>query len=179
MPDPEGDAPDLPSGPPAPLDALIGELRARVEERRRRGEYPPGLEDDLDRHVKIILGHRGPAAEVDLRGPLGRAEAAASRGFPQAPTESKVPGGQAVHATVARVVGRQTQALAQQMTGFADPVVATLRALVEAVEQLGRELHVDVAAHLEAIYERQAAQERAMTRAGLDPGPWTPPPPPG
>ncbi len=170
MPDPAGDAPDL--------EALIDELRSRVEVRRRTGEYPPGLEEDLGRHVKIILGHRRSERAGDLRGPLARAEGVASQGFPPPPTESKVPGGQALHATVARVVGRQTQALSQQMATFADPVVATLSALVEAVEELARELRVDVASHLEAIYERQAAQERAMAQAGLDPRPFTPPSPP-
>jgi hypothetical protein len=64
------------------------------------------------------------------------------------------------------------------MSTFAEPVVATLSALVAAVEELARELHVDVASHLEAIYERQAAQERVMAQAGLDLKPWTPPPPP-
>ncbi len=171
MPDPAGDAPDL--------EALIDQLRSRVEERRRSGEYPPGLEEDLGRHVQIILRHRrDERTDTDLRGPLARAEAAASRGFPPPATDSKVPGGQALHATVARVVGRQTQGLSQQMSTFAEPVVATLSALVAAVEELARELHVDVASHLEAIYERQAVQERAMARAGLDLQPWAPPPPP-
>jgi hypothetical protein len=161
----DDDAPDI--------DALVAELRARVEERRRSGEYPPGLEEDLARHVRMILGHwQDERPAIDLHSPLAQARAAVPRGPVPAALESGMPGGKALHASVARLVGRHTQGLSQQMTSFADPVVATLAALVEAVE----ELRADIGSHLDAIYERQAAQERAMTRAGLDLSPASPPP---
>ena len=166
------------SDDPVDLDALVAELRERVEARRRSGEYPPGLEDDLGRHVRIILGHRrDERPPPDLRSALERASAALPGGPVRPRTDSKVPGGAAVHATVNRVVSRHSQAVSQQLAGFGDPVLAALSALVEAVEQLTREVRVEVASHLEAIYERQAAQERAMTRAGLDAKPADPGPP--
>ena len=40
------------------VDALVAELRARVEQRRQSGVYPPGLEDELDQHFRRIAAHR-------------------------------------------------------------------------------------------------------------------------
>ena len=42
--------------PPTPdVDALVAELRARVEERRRAGVYPPGFEEELDEIYATVL----------------------------------------------------------------------------------------------------------------------------
>ncbi len=49
------------------------------------------------------------------------------------PVTSGLPGGEVVHKTVARVVGRQTQGDLQQVQAFAQPVQAALEALALAV----------------------------------------------
>jgi SAM-dependent methyltransferase len=149
------------------VDPLIAELRERVEQRRAAGEYPPGLEEDLERHFRKILAHRIASRPVtDLRGPLGAVHAAAAFDPGRIPTQSNLPGGRALHQTVGKAVGRQTAGILGQVSHFAQPVTALLAALVDAVEELGRRLDVDVAGHLDAIYERQAGQERAAALAG-------------
>lgn len=83
------------------------------------------------------------------------------------PLESGLPGGQALHKAVARLVGRQTEGALQQVQAFAQPVQAALEALTAAVEQLNQLVNVDIAHSLDALYERQAIQERAVAAAGL------------
>ncbi|MGH9005885.1 MAG: hypothetical protein ACRDYV_22390, partial [Acidimicrobiia bacterium] len=70
-------APGPDQEPRPDVDALVAELRAKVEERRRAGQYPPGLEDDLAAHFRRLLARRlEPPRPVDLRGPLQRVEEA-------------------------------------------------------------------------------------------------------
>ncbi|MAG70434.1 MAG: hypothetical protein CL471_09120, partial [Acidobacteria bacterium] len=45
------------------LDEALERIRLRVEERREAGDYPPGLEQQLDRHYHHIL--KGFDAEVE------------------------------------------------------------------------------------------------------------------
>jgi 2-polyprenyl-3-methyl-5-hydroxy-6-metoxy-1,4-benzoquinol methylase len=151
------------------VDELVAALRARVEERRRSGAYPPGLEDDLAEHFRRILRRRAePRSELDLRGPIRAAEQALPLEAARIPSESGVPGGQALHRSIARVVGRQTQGVLEQVQGFAQPVTEALTVLAAAVEELAREVRVDVGRHIDAIYERQAAYERALAQGAAN-----------
>jgi hypothetical protein len=57
--EPDAKAPDV--------DALVAELRERIEQRRAAGEYPPGVEE-LGRYFRKILAHRIAARPApDLR----------------------------------------------------------------------------------------------------------------
>jgi O-antigen chain-terminating methyltransferase len=152
------------------IDALVAELRAKVEERRRAGEYPPGLEEDLGSHFRRLLSRRGePPRPVDLRGPLSRVEEALPLRADRIPVDSNVPAGAALHKAVARLVGRQTQGALEQAQAFAEPVRQVLDGLVTAVEDLRREVREELTAQVAAILERQAAQERSQALAGLVP----------
>jgi SAM-dependent methyltransferase len=149
------------------VDALVAELQAKVAARRKAGDYPPGLEEDLSQHFERVLSQRAGARPApDLHGPLQAVGAALPINVGRIQVGSDVPGGKVVHQAIARLVGRQTQGVVQQVQAFAEPVRATLTALVEAVEALAKEVHVDISAHLDAVYERQAAHERALAVAG-------------
>ncbi len=170
MPPDEDDKPDI--------DALLAELRAKVEERRRAGQYPPGLEDDLAAHFRRLLARRlEPPRPVDLRGPLGQIEEALPLRRDRIPLESQVPAGAAFHKAVAKLVARQTQGVVEQVQAFAQPVYLAIEALTTAVEDLTREVREDLAAQVAAVIERQAAQERAaaLAGAGTEARPSTPP----
>ena len=151
------------------VDALVAELRTRVQERQRSGAYPPGLEEELAGHARRLVGHRVERPEVDLQDRLRAVQQALPLQSSRIPVESEVPGGQAVHRAVARLVGRQTSGVLQQVQGFALPVGEALEAIVTVLEDLAREVRVEMAQHLDAIHERQAAQERAAVQsAALD-----------
>lgn len=149
------------------VDDLLAQLKARVEARRRSGEYPPGLEEEMSAHFQRILHQRREAHPLpDLLRPLHAAAQALPLQASRIPADSGLPGGQAVHKAIAKIVGRQTQGILQQVQAFAQPVYSALEALTRAVEELNRVLQVDVAQSLDAIYERQAAQERILAGLG-------------
>ena len=154
----------------ADLDTLVSELRAKVEDRRRAGEYPPGLEEDLAaRFRRLLLSQRSePPREVDVRGPLDRIGTTLPLGPERIPADSRLPAGQAVHQAVAKLVGRQTQGILEQVQAFADPVHEALAALATALEDLSREVREDLAVQVAAVLERQAVQEWAARTAGGD-----------
>src|SRR5438874_2687835 len=59
------------------IDALVAQLQAKVEERRRAGFYPPGLEEDLTAHARRMLHyHTRMRPEPELRTHLQKVEAA-------------------------------------------------------------------------------------------------------
>jgi len=113
------------------VDDVVARLRAKVDERRRAGLYPPGLEEDLDLHFHHIAvrGVRDRLkrledafAEVERR---GSALHAARIG-----TESQRAAGSVVHKAVARLVARQVEGVLTQVREYADAVAEAQRAVV-------------------------------------------------
>ncbi len=145
------------------VDALVAQLRARVEERRRAGEYPPGLEDDLAEHFQRILRQRGASPpSFDLQGQLEALRASLPLERARIAVDSDLPGGQALHRAVAKAVGRQTEGVLQQVQGFAQPATDLLASLVATVESLKDEIRTGLIPQVDAVLERQATQERAL-----------------
>jgi hypothetical protein len=145
MPDPLDARPDV--------DELVVRLRERVEERRRSGQYPEGLEADLDRHFEMAV-----AASLRTRADLGALledvrVASAQIGEEHISSISSVPLGSSVHRSIARLVHRQTEGVLQQVQRHARAVDALLEVIVT------QELP-DIVARLDAVMERLVAYER-------------------
>jgi len=143
------------------VDALVAKLQARVEERRRSGFYPEGLEQELGQHAHRVLHHYSlNRALPDLRARLHDVEDALPFNAARIPSLSGVPGGEVIHRGVARVVGRQTQGALQEVEAFARPTRDAIAALIAAVEGLSETLGAEV----DALTERQAAIERSLAK---------------
>ena len=153
--------------PPLDVDALVADLHARVEERRRQGIYPPGLEEAMTTHTRRMLHHHTQGRPLpDLRAHLRAVEAALPFDAGRIPAVSGVPGGELVHKTVAKVVSRQTSGALAEVEAFARPVRDALAAIVEALDGFMESVRAD----LDALNDRQAAQEAALAVAsGLPP----------
>lgn len=160
------------SSPPTPgpdIDAVVAGLRARVDQRRRAGEYPPGLEEDLEAELRRIVEHRPAQSSgtrrssvreaLELRGGLPPVDPSRVAGA----TASSVPGGAALHAAVARVVGHQTAGVLSQVQDISNATWDALLVLADAVAALEASLGEQrpVVAILDALVERVAAFERA------------------
>jgi SAM-dependent methyltransferase len=145
---------------PASTEELLAQLRERVEERRRRGDYPPGLEEDLESHFRRIAAHGRTQDLENVRSGLLAMESrmAFTRGRIHA--ESELPGGSVVHRSVAKVVGRQTQGVLDQMRLFAESVRDTFEALLDLLETPSDHVHADLVEQLDGALERLAAFER-------------------
>ena len=83
---------DLEGGAVPDVNALVGELRARVQQRRDEGAYPEGLERDLEEHFRRITAHRIVPDLSAVYARLADLEAKASFSPRSIPTESQVPG---------------------------------------------------------------------------------------
>lgn len=142
------------------VDELIGQLRARVEERRRQGAYPPGLEDDLDAHFRRIAAHRVVPDLDELKTKLTDLDARSRFGPDRIPVGSHIPGGDVLHRSVSKVVARQTQGILEQVQAFADGVREVLHRILAAIEDPYGHVHADLVGQIDGIFERLTGYER-------------------
>ena len=153
---------------PAPIDDLIERLRARVDERRAAGEYPEGLEEQLDEHFRRIAFHR---ARVDTE-KLHRAVQTFEERIDFAPheiaIESGVPGGELLHKAINKAMNRQRQAVLEQCATFADAVRDVVRELASAIEDPKSHEHGDLEGRIDTLVERVAGAELAELRRRVE-----------
>lgn len=131
-PPPGGEAAGVPS-----VDDLVERLRERVAERRASGQYPAGLEDQLEEHFDALT-RRGVGVRVErLREALEAVEAA-GQAFQvrDVGTESGRPGGRLVHAAVARLVRRHVEAVLDQVRAYADRVADAHRVALSTYDEV-------------------------------------------
>ena len=146
------------------VDALVARLQARVEERRRQGAYPPGLEDRLADQACLLLHRRvHHPRPVDVHGPLDRVLAALPLSADRIPPGA----GRGHRSPLARLVSapvdRHTEAILDMLQAFADPVSRSLAALAQSVDDLAAEVRA-LRPPLRAVIERQAEMERRSAR---------------
>ena len=148
------------------VNDLLERLRARVEERRASGAYPPGLEHDLDVHFRHIVEHR-PARNLDA---LHRAMSTFEEGLrfdaAMIPTGSRVPGGQVLHQAAAKLVTRQTDWIVQQLREFAESVRVMLWTMIATLDD-PTHVHAELTAQIDAILDRLAYYERSPADAPM------------
>lgn len=149
-----------------PVDDLVGELEARVERRRAEGEYPPELIDRMRGHFDRVL-HDRPASHVEvLQQQLDALDALGPFDPARIALDSGSPGGQWLHALVARIVHRQTQGILEQVQQFGDGVRDVLRTVTSALEHPQEHVHEDLLGQVDALLDQVAVLERSL----LDPG---------
>lgn len=145
------------------VDQLVEDLRGRVEQRRRDGYYPPGLEKDLDGHFQRIVAHRAepPVDTGRLRDLLHDLDGRLAFSAAKISAESESAVGSAVHRSVGKLVSRQTEGVLQQVRQFGDGVRVLLREIVDALDEPAAHVHADLLGVVDGVLERLAAYERA------------------
>lgn len=110
------------------FDSVLAEIQDRVKARRAAGEYPLGLEAQLEAEFDAIL-NAVRRDEVDTE-ELGRrldAVADGVRGINAGPElQSRFPGGSAAHAAASRVVRRHTVQLTETVRSLGASVHGAL-----------------------------------------------------
>lgn len=99
------------------IDTLVGDLKQRIATRRANGDYPVGLEEQLEAEFKVIMAavHRHEVNTTELGRRVQQVESATAAIRSDGPTGSRLPGGAAVHATTARLVNRHTATVADSV----------------------------------------------------------------
>lgn len=159
------DSPSDAPGPEPDLDAVLREIRARADERRRSGAYPPGLEHDLDVHFRHIVEHRPVRDLESLHKAMATFEQHLVFDTAAIPTGSQVPGGELLHRSVSKLITRQTGWLAKELQDFAESVRVILWKMIETLDS-PTHVHSELTAELDAVLDRLAHFERAQ--AGAD-----------
>lgn len=142
------------------VEALLEELRLTVEARRQEGFYPAGLEDDLAAHFRRIVRQRVTPDLSRLDAAMARLRAVPGLSAERIPVESGVPGGAALHKTLARLVSRQTQGVLEQVEDLAAVLRSVADELSWAVRQASTHVHADLIGQIDALQERLSALER-------------------
>ena len=145
-----------------PLDALIAELRTRIEQRREAGEYPDDLESTLDDHFDRLVGVRprsSPALHDELQSVLS---ALGQHGFSRAKIDpaSRLPGGRLIHRFMSRALSRQIDGVLAQMEQQSMLVTRAVAVLGEIASTMGDEFDTQVLQQLDDLQVRMAEQAR-------------------
>jgi SAM-dependent methyltransferase len=123
------------SGAPIDLQQVLREIDEEVKARRASGDFPPGLERDLD----LTFARFAPAAVSgdDLAGLI---EAAERTSFvdPDPPTGSRLPPAALLKKVQRKLLGWYFRYLSQQVTAFGGSVVQVLRQLARRLEAVER-----------------------------------------
>ena len=115
------------------LQQVLREIDEEVRARRASGDFPPGMERDLD----LVFARFAPATVSgdDLDGLIQGAERT-SFIDPDPPTESRIPAVSLLKRVERKLLGWFFRYLAQQVTAFGGIVVQALRLLGRRVEAL-------------------------------------------
>ena len=120
------------------LDEVLERIRDSVQERRDAGDYPPGLEQQLDRHYHHIL--KGFDAEVEaitaLRLAVANLRAQSEFDLARVDTWSKNPVKRLLHRIIGKLTIRQTRGVLTQLQLFSNALDEVLASLVPMVESL-------------------------------------------
>ena len=145
------------------LDAVLAELKSRVAARREAGDYPAALEAQLSEHFQRMTAHRrsdlSPEDEY-LTELLGQLEERSQFGLHRVRYDSSLPGGEALHRTIGRIVARQNVGVLEQLTHYSNLVNEMLRVLANLVRQPRHHFHDDLWRQVDAMLERMADAER-------------------
>jgi 2-polyprenyl-3-methyl-5-hydroxy-6-metoxy-1,4-benzoquinol methylase len=146
------------------LEKLLATLRDRVEQRRRSGEYPPGLESQLDEHFRRLLGERPATASLILE-ELDSARAELARfqfAREQIPTSSRIPGGTLAHKAIAKAIARQLQGIIDQTQAHAQLVGRTVSLVSDVANTLSESYDTHVLQQLDDLQVQLVDQRRAL-----------------
>lgn len=145
----------------SPVDELVERLERRVEERRAAGDYPDGLEEELDTQFRRILAFRH---ELDLRAGEHLAALGSLPRFERSriSLESEGAVGRLVHRLVARLTARQVQGVLDQAQDHADALAEVIGDLVGSYDELLRFVDAELAGRFANALDEIAEQQRSI-----------------
>ena len=148
------------------VDALVAELRARVERRRAEGVYPPDVEEELDAHFERVTGRAARPSFDRLRQVLHDLHVAGDFGRHRLTFDSDLPGGSTVHRVAGKAVSRTAQGIFDQLREYSLALERVLGVVIDTMEALPRHDHPDLDRELDLVHEELSHLDRAPAEAG-------------
>jgi O-antigen chain-terminating methyltransferase len=149
------------------LEKLIETLRDRVEQRRRDGAYPAGVEEELDGHFAHLVVRR-PASPSFAVDELEQAVAELHQQVfarDRISTGSRLPGGTTLHRVIAKAVARQIEGVLEQAREQSQRVAQTLALLADVTNTVADAYDKRVLQQLDDLQLRLAEQQRDLNVA--------------
>ena len=143
------------------IDELVARLRAKVDERRKAGEYPADLEARMAHHFERIAGHRVVPNLDDLAAALEEVKRRLDLRMERTPTDSSAKAGEALHKAMAKLQARQITGALGQVREFGDSVLDALHLMAAALQDATSHVHTDLVGQIDAAVERVSGYERA------------------
>ena len=133
------------------VKTALERIQARVKERRDSGEYPPGLEEELDRHYRQVSDNLHGTSDSlrDAANKIDHARAASGFAVERISYASRSPAGEFAHRVVGKATIRQTQGMLQQLHDFSTATSAALQSLLDVLR--------DQTSHTHSQLERRVA----------------------
>ncbi len=148
------------------LEAIIAELRDRIEKRRAGGEYPDDLESTLDVHFDRLVGVRprsSPALHDELQAVLS-ALSQVSYSRARIDPASRIPGGRFVHRLMSRALSRQLDGVLRQADQQHQLVTRAVALLGEIASSIRDDFDTRVFQQVDDLQVRVAEQARDVNR---------------
>ena len=156
------------SGPENPtstdvVQAALSRIQTRISERRASGDYPVGLEDELDRHYRQVSDtlHGTSAALRDATAAVHRVRATSGFAAERISYASAVPIGAVAHRVVGKATLRQTQGVLQQIQEFSSATRDALEACLEALRDDAMHTHPQLERRLAYFADKLGSFEAA------------------
>lgn len=118
------------------FESVLAEMRDRVKARRASGEYPPGLEAQLEAEFDAILRsvRRDEVTTEELSSRIAAVGHWIAAVSADGDVDSRLPGGSALHRTVSRIVRRHTNQLADSVRAMGLSVHHALDEVVRVLD---------------------------------------------
>jgi len=154
--------PDESTTTDAVQEALV-RIQARIRDRRASGEYPAGLEAELDRHYRQVSDtlHGTSTALREAAAAVQRVSATSGFAAERISYASRRPVGAAAHRVVGKATIRQTQGVLHQTQEFAAATRDALEACLSALQDEAMHTHPQLERRLAYVVDKLGSFEAA------------------
>ena len=143
---------------PLEVEQIVSQLESRVADRRATGDYPPGLEQQLEAHFAQMLRslHHTHLATERLASEIDRIGEVISTLGTDVGRSSRLPAGALVHGVTASLVRRHTQLVVGQVGALGSAIQAALNEVRAVIEKQQLSDDRETAVILSSVMDRLA-----------------------
>lgn len=147
------------------IEGIVESLRQQVEARRRQGDYPFGLEAELEAEFDGILAamRRREMSTTALSHRVDSLRDTIDHVNGLTPTGSRIPGGAAVHKVTGRLISRHTNGLAAGVRAAGHEAVGALAEVVTLFESQQSADERQLAEVVAAVIDRLAVIDQMVS----------------
>jgi hypothetical protein len=148
--------------------SAVAEVKRRVEEGRRDGTYPEEL--DVELASQFARAGKDPLAFSSLPVLRERIDAlGATRMDLTIDPASSVPGGSGIHQLVSKLITRQVQSIARQLSAVVRSTTAALEGVADSLDELRTVVANDVLGDIDSLHHRLIVLEHQVARMETEP----------